>query len=189
MEQVKGTPYFCNNVKKIKQYPYLEQNINCNILIIGGGIDGAIANYYLSKKYNVVLVEENRIGYQCTSCATALLEYQLDDFASDLTEVMTEQEIATIYQKGLYSIRKINDFIKQYGNHCDFYVRDTLVYSTKKKDIKSFEEEFKFRKKYNLDVELLDETQKDFPFSDFKVGLFCKNGGAEFTIPIYKDDD
>ncbi len=50
MEYVKGQPYFCQVENKIKQYPYLNKNIECEILIIGGGIDGTILNYYLSKK-------------------------------------------------------------------------------------------------------------------------------------------
>ena len=42
MEYVKGVPYFCSTKEKIKPYPYLNKNISCDILIIGGGIDGAI---------------------------------------------------------------------------------------------------------------------------------------------------
>ena len=50
MEYIKGTPYFCKVTEKIKQYPYLRDDCNCDILIVGGGIDGAIANFYLSQK-------------------------------------------------------------------------------------------------------------------------------------------
>ena len=62
MEYVKGQPYFCQVKDKIKQYSYSDKDIKCDILIIGGGIDGAILNYYLSKKYNVVLVDMARFG-------------------------------------------------------------------------------------------------------------------------------
>ena len=47
MEYVKGAPYFCQASEKIKQYPYLNKDLKCDILIVGGGIDGAILNYYL----------------------------------------------------------------------------------------------------------------------------------------------
>lgn len=49
MQFVKGVPYFCQGVNKIKQYPYLTKNIACDILVIGGGICGAVANYFLSQ--------------------------------------------------------------------------------------------------------------------------------------------
>ena len=63
MEYVKGNPYFCKVEKRIKQYKYLDKDIKCDIVIIGGGIDGAVCNYYLSNKYDVVLVDKSRFGF------------------------------------------------------------------------------------------------------------------------------
>ena len=83
MEYIKGKPYFCFGKNKIKQYNYLKKDLNCDILIIGGGVDGAVANFYLSQKYDVALVDKGRLGYACTDCATALLEYQFDECEKD----------------------------------------------------------------------------------------------------------
>lgn len=144
MEYIKGEPYFAKG-EKIKQYPYLNCDVECEILIVGGGIDGAIANYYLSQKYDVILVDKSRFGLASTSCATVLLEYQLDDFAQNLSKCMTQTEIVDVYKMGLYSIQKINSFINQNGNHCYFNNRPTLLYSNKRKDKKSILDEFNFR--------------------------------------------
>ena len=119
MEYNKGEAYFCQG-EKIKAYPYLKQNIDCEILIIGGGIDGAIANYYLSQDFDNMLVDKSRFGYGSTSLATALLEYQLDDFARELKSSLTTKQIVDIYKMGLYSIDKIQTFINKHGNHCFF---------------------------------------------------------------------
>ena len=61
----------------------MKKDLNCDILIIGGGVDGAVANFYLSQKYDVALVDKGRLGYACTDCATALLEYQFDECEKD----------------------------------------------------------------------------------------------------------
>jgi glycine/D-amino acid oxidase-like deaminating enzyme len=45
MKYIAGDAYFCKAEDRIKQYPYLNQNIKSDILIIGGGIDGAILNF------------------------------------------------------------------------------------------------------------------------------------------------
>lgn len=96
MKLLKGNPYFCNVDEKIKDYPYLNKDINCEILIVGGGINGIILNNFLCEKKNVVLVDKGRLAFICTSCATALLEYQLDDFAEDLKNILTEEQIVKI---------------------------------------------------------------------------------------------
>ena len=73
MQYVKGEPYFYKCSKHLKQYPYLDKDIETEILIVGGGIYGAILNYFLSQKHNVTLIDKGRLGGGCTSCATATI--------------------------------------------------------------------------------------------------------------------
>jgi len=185
MEYTKGKPYFCLTQDRIKQYKYLDKDIECDVLIIGGGIDGAIANYYLSNIFDTVLVEQGRLGFKCTPCATALLEYQLDDFAEDLLSEMTEREISDIYHAGIFAIEKMKNFIEKYGNKCEFAIKDTLVFSTKNKDKKAFENEYEFRKRYDLNAKLFYEEDNPFPFY-MKVGLYCKEAGAECNPYLFE---
>lgn len=184
MEYIKGKPYFCYCQNKIKKYQYLDKDIECEILIIGGGIDGAIANFYLSKNYDVALVDKSRFGCACTACATALLEYQLDDFASDLKEFMSEEEIITAYKMGLDGIKKIEKFIKQYGNHCEFAPRPTFLYTNSMFSEQDIENEFKFRTKHNFDCKLFTEKDNAFSFP-IKKGIYCENGGCEFNPYLF----
>src|SRR5574344_1780063 len=145
MEYVKGKCYFNKIKDKIKEYPYLNKDIETDILIVGGGINGAIANYFLSKNYNVCLIDKGRFGQGCTSCATALVEYQLDQFASELKKEMTQDEIIAIYKMGIYSIKKISEFINIYGNKCQFKICPSLLYSDCILDKNTFMKEYNFR--------------------------------------------
>lgn len=184
MEYVKGKPYFCINSQKIKSYPYLNDCAQCDILILGGGIDGAITNFYLSQKYDVILVDKSRFGYGCTTCATALLEYQLDDYAEDLLSELTEQQIVDVYNMGLYSIDKIERFVNEYGNHCDFYRRPTLLFSDNLLSSGKVVKEYEFRKKHSFDVKLITEENNTFGFP-IKKGLYCEDGGCEFNPYLF----
>lgn len=185
MEYIKGRPYFCFSDSQIKQYPYLKKDLNCEVLIIGGGIDGAIANFYLSQKYDVVLVDKGRLGYACTSCATALLEYQLDEFAKDLKKYLNKQEVVMAYQMGLNAIQKIKKFIAKYGNFCNFNLRPTFLFTNSCWSVKNMVSEFEFRKNNGFDCELF--TSKNNPFSfPIKCGIYCKNGGGEFNPYLFE---
>lgn len=184
MEYVKGTPYFCQSDKRIKQYDYLNKNLNCDILIVGGGIDGAIANFYLSKDYDVVLVDKGRLGMGCTSCATALLEYQLDDYASDLLKYMSENEIIMTYKMGLDAIDKISNFINEYGNECNFALRPTFLYSNSIFSINKIKNEYDFRVSHGFNCKYYDKNNNPFPFP-IKCGIFAENGGCEFNPYLF----
>ncbi len=184
MEYIKGFPYFCDCKGKIEGYPYLRHDISCELLIIGGGIDGAIANFFLSQNHDVVLVDKGRFGHACTACATALLEYQLDDFADDLLEYMSEEEILQSYRMGLASIEKIKNFVARFGNQCHFSARPTFLYTNSIFSVKAIENEFLFRKKHNFDCKLFSKEDNPFPFS-IKKGIYSPNGGCEFNPYLF----
>lgn len=184
MELVKGTTYFDKTENKIKQYPYLDEDIECEVLIIGGGIEGATLNRYLSKDYDVVLVEGSRLARNSTCVSTALLEFQLDSFANDLLKTLTKEEIVEVYKMGLNSIKEIEKLMKEYGNKCNFKRKSALLYSNIKSDIKKLEDEYLFRINNGFDCEFINEENNPFEF-EIKAGILDKNGGAEFNPYLF----
>ncbi|MEG1528105.1 MAG: FAD-dependent oxidoreductase [Clostridia bacterium] len=184
MQIVMGNPYFSLCKSKIKPYKYLDKNISCDILIVGGGIDGAIANYYLSQKYDTALVDKSLFGKNCTSCATALLEYQLDDFASELNGELNEQEICKIYSFGLDALKKLDSLVSKLGNSCLYSKRPSLLYSTRLIDTAKIKKEYDFRISNGFSAEYIDKASNTFPFK-LTSGLYCSDGGAELNPYLF----
>ena len=118
-----------------------------------------------------------------TSVTTSLLQYELDDNLSDLTEYIDLEDAIRAYNLGLIALDEIDKFIKEYGNNCDYKKRDTLLYTAKKDEINAIKIEYDYRKNNNFDVEYINEDNNKFSF-DLKAGILSKNGGAE--IDPYK---
>ncbi len=114
-DYVKGEPIFTKINDKSKQYPYLTENIETDVIIIGGGITGCICGYYLSKNnIKAVLIDKGRIAHLSTSVTTSLLQYELDDNLSDLKEATSFEDSITAYKIGLKALDEIEDFIREY---------------------------------------------------------------------------
>lgn len=179
VQYVQGKPLFTYINKDKKQYPYLTENIETDVCIIGGGVTGSIASYYFSKS-NIknVILEKKRIAHLSTSVTTSLLQYELDDNLSDLTEVTTLEKALKSYKLDIKGLNEIEDFINKYGNKCDYKKRDTLLYTSKKDEINSIKIEYDLRKENGLEVEYIDEDSNKYSF-DIKAGIIAKNGGAE----------
>lgn len=184
MQTVCGNPFFVDNVERLKQYPYLNQNLTCEILIVGGGIDGAILNFHLSQKHDVTLVTKSRIGFGASSVATALLEWQLDDFCDDLKKELTNAQVCNIYNMGLSSIEKIENFIKKHGNSCHFQKKSAFLFSNSIFQKKAVEKEHRFRKQNGFDSILFTKQNNPYPFP-IQAGLFSHNGGSEFNPYLF----
>lgn len=173
MQTVCGNPFFVDNVKKLKQYPYLDKDLCCEILIVGGGIDGAILNFHLSQKHDVALVTKSRIGFGASSVATALLEWQLDDFCDNLKKELTNAQVCNIYNMGLSSIEKIEKFIKKHGNSCHFQKKSAFLFSNSIFQKKAVEKEHEFRKQNGFDSTLFTKQNNPTPFR-FRRAFFLK---------------
>lgn len=79
------------NKTKIDEHPELQEDLETEVLVIGGGICGVLCAYYLSKNHQVVLVEANRIAGQRTRRTTAVITALQDINYSDLSAAMGKQ--------------------------------------------------------------------------------------------------
>lgn len=179
IQYVQGKPLFTYINKNKKQYPYLTDDIETDICIIGGGVTGAIAAYYFSKNnVKTVVLEKKRIAHLSTSVTTSLLQYELDDNLSELREYTTIENALKSYKLGLDALNEIEEFINIYENKCDYRKRDTLLYTSRNDEVNGIKIEYDLRKKNGLDVEYVDENDDKYSF-DIKAGIISKNGGAE----------
>ncbi|AOR22819.1 NAD(P)/FAD-dependent oxidoreductase [Clostridium taeniosporum] len=179
LQFVKGNSLFAKTNKIIKQYNYLTEDIDTDVIIIGGGVTGSILGYYFSKNnIDSVILEKNIIGYGSTSITTALLQYELDSTVRDLEQYTTKENIIQSYKLGMKALDEIEEFIRTYDNKCNYKKRDTLLYTAKSSDIGQIKEEYNIRKENGFDVEFIDEKNNPFSF-DLKAGVYAKNAGAE----------
>jgi glycine/D-amino acid oxidase-like deaminating enzyme len=141
LQYVQGEPLFTSTNSVPKQYAYLTEDIETDVIIIGGGVTGSILGYYFSKKnISSVILEKGRIGYLSTGVTTSLLQYELDDNLNDLMEATNMKDALRSYNLGLKALSEIDSFINEYGNNCDYRVKDTLLYTSKKLEIKELYE-------------------------------------------------
>lgn len=179
LENVHGTPMFTKNSKIKKQYEYLTEDLDTEVIIVGGGVTGSIVGYYFSKaNIPAVILEKERVAHCSTSITTSLLQYELDSNARQLEEYTTLDNVIMSYKLGLKALDEIDEFIKKHGNKCKYQRKDTLLYTSKDEEIKEMKEEYEIRKKAGIDVKYI--SKEDNPFSiNLKGGVYGVNGGAQ----------
>lgn len=121
LQFVKGDSLFAKINKIIKQYNYLTEDVETDVIIVGGGVTGSILGYYFSKNnINSVILEKNIIGYGSTGITTALLQYELDGTVRELEQYTTTENVIQSYKLGIKALNEIEEFIKQYDNKCNY---------------------------------------------------------------------
>lgn len=162
-----GKFYWPTTFQNTPTYPILENDVKCDVLIIGGGSSGAQCAHYLSDTdLNVIVVDKRKIGTGSTSTNTALIQYLGDKMLFELVNGFGE-EAAILHTK--LCEESINDIEKTALSmefDAEFTRRDTLYYASDKAGVEKLKKDFFYLDKHGFKADLLTEKQisERYPF-------------------------
>lgn len=166
-------------------YPSVQKNIKTEILVIGGGITGALISHALIENgYEVTLIDKRDIGQGSTSATTSMLQYEIDEKLVDLSKKIGSVGSAMCYKSGINAIHKLEKLIKQNNIECGFMKKKSLYVAHNNESVKKLKEEFKARNELNLGVEWLSATEIKKRYKLVSFGGILSNVAA--SIDAYK---
>jgi glycine/D-amino acid oxidase-like deaminating enzyme/nitrite reductase/ring-hydroxylating ferredoxin subunit len=111
-------------------YPPLKENIDVDVLIIGGGITGITAAHELLEAgQNVALVEAKQIGGVTTSMSTGNLYVPIQPFYQTIVSKFGIQRAAEVAQSRSFAINYIEKKVIQYNISCHFTKRPWFAFT------------------------------------------------------------
>jgi glycine/D-amino acid oxidase-like deaminating enzyme len=150
-------------------FPTLLEHITTDVLVIGGGITGALISHKLCKAgLDVTLVEKQHVAHGSTSASTAMLQYEIDTPLFELIAKRGEQNALRAYTLCLEAIQKIADLCTSFPGQAGFERHPSLWYATYKKHVTEIlEPEFAIRSKQGFAVKLLSarDIENKFGFT------------------------
>lgn len=153
-DKVKNYSIWKDNVNLI-DFPKLDNNLEIDVLIIGGGISGISILYELVKtNLKTVLIEQNKIGMQTTSNSTGKLTFLQNDLI-DKIRINFDDKIAMDYlYSQLDAIKKIVNIIKKEKINCDLVKVPSILYTNSVKEIDKLKKLKEFLENSNIKVDL-----------------------------------
>ena len=163
MRQTTGYSYWTNQTGPVRQYPWLASDESCEVLVLGGGMTGALLGYRFAEDGNdVCLLTKLPVGYGATAFNSGILEYDnnlslvqlgksigrqtavdcLNRYRDALDSIETLfDELRSIYH-GVYLIRdltaKTANVIVSYGERMSSHIVSTLIDSARWYDSREF---------------------------------------------------
>lgn len=147
----------------LKKYKKLENNINCDVCIIGGGITGISTAYYLSKKgFSVAIVEKDNLCAKTTGNTTGKITSQHGLFYDYLLKTFGLDFAKDYLEVNELAIQNIKQIINENNIDCDFEYKNNFVFTQKLDYIQKFKDEYKALKKLNFSP--IFNEKLDIPF-------------------------
>ena len=170
-----GKIYWQDKSKINKVYPYLTHDIKADVLVIGGGIAGALTTYFLAKEgANVVVAEKNIIGHGNTIADNAALEYELESEIYKLEKSIGKIQAGRIYKLCLDALDKIERINKEFKSPTGFTRQDNLYFTNKLMQKGNVAKELELRKKAGFDAVYIDSHS----LVNLNSGIITKSGSA-----------
>lgn len=153
-------PYSLMRYGIIQSYPSLNDHIKSDVAIIGAGISGALAAFYLNQAgIECTILDKGHVAMGSTAASTSLIQYEIDLPLHKLIKLIGEDKAIKSYhlcRNAIYELKKISDKI---GNKDNFNFKSSLQFASFKKDILSLEKEYKIRKQIGLKLDQIAESK------------------------------
>lgn len=122
----------------------LDKDITTDILIIGAGMTGITLAYNLmNSKYNVTLIEADKLANGVTAKSTGKITYLQELIYQDIVSAHDFETAKLYYEAQKEAIRIIKKNIKDNNIECDLTKSSTITFTTDKKEIQKFDKEEK----------------------------------------------
>lgn len=168
MDLRSGAPYWLLKNGLLGDFPRLRHNEQCDVVILGGGVTGALAAHYLVEAgADVVLLDRRDIGAGSTAASTALLQYAADTDLIDLIDFVGEANAVQSYRLGRRAVDLLEEMVRSLDDDCGFERKQTLYLASRQSDLPKLRKEFEVRAAHGFEVEFLEPTQiqERYPFS------------------------
>lgn len=167
---------------KIKGFPTLTNDLECDVLVVGGGITGITTAYLLGEEgYRVTLVDANKLIHGSTGYTTAKVTYQQSLIYHTLIKKHGFEKTKAYLDSHIKALELIKKNIKNLDINCDFETVTSYVYTEQDKYINNIEKEYEASLK--LGIESFITNNLDLPFK-VKRALGFKNQG-HFNVTKY----
>ncbi|HMJ71622.1 MAG TPA: FAD-dependent oxidoreductase [Cyclobacteriaceae bacterium] len=141
-------------------YPSLKEDVQCDILVVGGGITGALLAFQLSGEgHSTVLMDKNDVSLGSTAATTAILQYELDEPLYSLIDKVGEDAAVDTYRHGISMIDWLSDLVHRHNFNCGFEVKNSVYFARNEADVDGLRKEFECREKYGFGVSWLTGNQ------------------------------
>ncbi len=148
----------------LPSYPPLQEELDVDVAIVGGGISGILTAYLLSKNgVKVALVEASTLMNGTTGHTTAKVTAQHDLIYDELIQHIGLENAGLYYKANDEAIQFFRDTILEHNIECGWEEQDAYVYATKEETRLKLEQEWDAYQKLQIPGELTDSVS--LPFS------------------------
>ena len=141
-----------------RSYPALRHDLDCDVVVMGAGITGALTASRLRRAgLDVVVLDRREVATGSTAASTALLQYETDRDLADLVRRRGERVAVDSWRAGREAVSALGDALGADGRmDCDWDGSETLYLASQPRDTPGLRREARLRARHGFDVDIVE---------------------------------
>jgi glycine/D-amino acid oxidase-like deaminating enzyme len=140
--------------------PALTKSLDCDVVVVGAGITGAlIADGLVGRGARVVVLDARDVASGSTAASTALLQYEIDTHLVDLVEQIGEQRALQAYRACVDTFPRLERRFPELLKLANYRRRDSLYLAHEEAAVPALRAELAARRAVGIDCEWLDQAE------------------------------
>lgn len=175
-----GDLYWNKKMYATATFDKITESIHTEILIVGGGMSGALCAHVLATHgKEVTVVERNLIGQGSSAANTGLLQYTSDKMLSEFVKDIGEEKAVLFYKMCLNAMKHLDSINAQLNDDTEYINKESIYYASNDEDVQKLIVEFEYLNKYDFPVEFLTNEELIKKYNIDKPCAIKTSGDAE----------
>jgi glycine/D-amino acid oxidase-like deaminating enzyme len=157
----------------------LTQSIDADVVVVGAGISGALMAHALAPRYERVVVVDRRAPlHGSTSASTAMLQFEIDEPLTMLTEKIGPAKAARAWRRSFRATQDLVRLVRREGIYCGLARREALYLAGNDMGARGLERESGARNRAGIPGGYLDKRALRDAFGIDRTGAILSPKSA-----------
>lgn len=166
-----------------------EIDAHYDVVIIGGGMSGALTAYRVAEKgYRTLLIEKDEIGSASSAANTGLMQYMSDKLLHECIKDFGELEAYHFYKASKEGLEAIEKISKLLDHRVNFIQRDSLFIASTNRDKQKIKKEYEALKKFDFPVKYIEQSQLLEEYGINKYNALVTHEDAEINPYVFVNE-
>ena len=158
MDVKSGYPWWTVRSGLLRDYPPLSDNVDCEVVVVGAGITGAlVARALITAGLDTIVLDRRDVGWGSTAASTALLQYEIDTELLPLAKLVGHGNAVAAYKACEDAVSELHAIADEVGD-VGWREAPSLYLASSRRDARRLRPEFEARCEAGFGVEWLEES-------------------------------
>jgi glycine/D-amino acid oxidase-like deaminating enzyme len=165
--------------RRVRTRPIIRDEA-CEIVIVGGGISGALTTLSLaSDGHDVVVIDRRAPGEGSTIASTAMIQFEIDTPLTTLATQIGKSKATRAYRRSAKAVQDLGRIIAKHRLKADWVERDALFLAGNEMGYRGLQSEVDARQAIALPSQYLSKKELRARFGIERTGAIISQGSAE----------